>query len=627
MNWSGPSGLAGASGNPPRRAAVSPRVRSNGLAALPLERHIRGMLAADARGLVNLFGESGSGKSIALEHLAAVLPADAPVMLVDRTSYLGIERDKDHLIIFTSAKRAPLPDLLAAFEMTPWTEDDWLEYLAATHRGRCAAVLDRLRRSSQTQLLAGMPELWSIVLDVMAADDSIDDIIPALHWYLNLELPDDAQHRHAADVCLGKLVPHLYTPGAIEGRVGRLLHSPVALLPLAAEAIVRRLAEGKGGDVMAQRLPVILIKEAARQAAKTHPAEQRLRALAESKDKAHHSTATSILHQIYPGWRPSEAIVPNLSHATLPGARWEHLKLPAVHLQFADLSKANLQETILDRAKAHGANLAQAQMYSASIFAADLRDADLHGAQMTRIRAAWCDFANADLERADLTEGDIHDATFVETNLRRANLLRADLHNATIERCDIEGATLRYADLCNTKLIGLSFDQADCIGAQFKHAMLDQCNLEDVELPQAQFERAILKRCLLTDSFMPGANFRGAKLRGAGLAGIHWPGADFRNADLTEASFHLGTSRSGLVGSVIPCEGSKTGFYTDEFTEQHYKRPEEIRKANLCEADLRGANIEGVDFYLVDLRHARLDKDQRRHVARCGAILSGPCDE
>jgi uncharacterized protein YjbI with pentapeptide repeats len=607
----------------PRRAAVSPRVRTDRLATLPLEKHIRGRLAADAGGLVNVYGESGSGKSIALEHLAAVLPADAPVMLIDRNSSKDIDCPKGQLVVFTTPTRAFSLQLLAGFEMAPWTEDDWLEYLAATHRGRCAAVLQRVRQSEQTQFLFGLPELWRIVLDVMAADDSFGDIIEALRWHLHMDLPDQEQRRKAAEGCLGKFLPQFCGAQAFDARLERLLQHRIATLPLAAEAIVQRLSLGGGGEVMACRLPADLLKETARQAVKTHAAEQRLRALAESKDKQHHSTATSILHQIYPGWRPSQATIPNLDYATLPGARWEHLKLPAVHLLDADLSKANLQETILDRAKAQGAKLSEAQMYMASIYAADLRDADLHGAQMMRIRAAWCDFANADLERADLSEGDLHDSTFIETSLRHAWLVRADLHNATIERCDIEGAIFRYANLCNAKLTGLRFDQADLIGAQFSNAMLDQCELENVELPGAEFERAILTRCLLTDSYMPGVNFRGAKLRGAGLAGVQWPGASLRNADLTNASFHLGSSRSGLVGSPIACEGSKTGFYTDEFTEQHYKRPEEIRKANLCNADLRGANVEGVDFYLVDLRGARLDKSQRQDVARCGAILSG----
>jgi hypothetical protein len=83
----------------------------------------------------------------------------------------------------------------------------------------------------------------------------------------------------------------------------------------------------------------------------------------------------------------------------------------------------------------------------------------------------------------------------------------------------------------------------------------------------------------------------------------------------------MGSSRSGLINSLTPMEGSMTGFYTDDIAQQGFKTPEEIRKANLRGADLRGANIDGVDFYLVDLRDALLDPDQRRYAAERGAIL------
>ena len=119
---------------------------------------------------------------------------------------------------------------------------------------------------------------------------------------------------------------------------------------------------------------------------------------------------------------------------------------------------------------------------------------------------------------------------------------------------------------------------------------------------------------------MRDANFRDANLSYTGLAEIDL-GRRPRGANLIGASFHLGSTRSGLVGSVIPCEGSKTGFYTDEFNEQDYKSPEEIRKANLCGADLRGAKIDGVDFYLVDLRGAKYTSEQADHLKCCGAIL------
>ncbi len=145
---------------------------------------------------------------------------------------------------------------------------------------------------------------------------------------------------------------------------------------------------------------------------------------------------------------------------------------------------------------------------------------------------------------------------------------------------------------------------------------MDYCDLEYTILPAADFQSASLRGALLTCSMMSDANFRGACLHNTKLAHIAWEDADLRGADLRGASFHMGSTRSGLVGSTIPCEGSKTGFYTDDYDEQIYKAPEEIRKANLCGADLRGAILDDVDFYLVDLRGASTTRNTK---ATCAA--------
>ena len=75
------------------------------------------------------------------------------------------------------------------------------------------------------------------------------------------------------------------------------------------------------------------------------------------------------------------------------------------------------------------------------------------------------------------------------------------------------------------------------------------------------------------------------------------------------------------MGSPYPGHGSKTGFYSDDFGEQTHKAPEEIRKVNLRGADLRGTRVDNTDFYLVDLRGAKYDRQQAEHFRHCDAIL------
>jgi uncharacterized protein YjbI with pentapeptide repeats len=150
---------------------------------------------------------------------------------------------------------------------------------------------------------------------------------------------------------------------------------------------------------------------------------------------------------------------------------------------------------------------------------------------------------------------------------------------------------------------------------------LVKCDLEGMDLPDADFRDANLEGALLTASTMPDANFANACLRGAGLAEVNWERVCLQSADLRGASFHMGSTRSGLLFTTIASEGTRAGFYTDDFDEQSFKEPEEIRKANLRGADLRRARIDDVDFYLVDLREALYDPGLESYLRRCGAIL------
>jgi len=71
----------------------------------------------------------------------------------------------------------------------------------------------------------------------------------------------------------------------------------------------------------------------------------------------------------------------------------------------------------------------------------------------------------------------------------------------------------------------------------------------------------------------------------------------------------------------LACEGSRSGFYTDDDQHLDSKPIEEIRKANLHGADLGGAHVFDADWYLVDLRDARYDSLQGDHFRRCRALL------
>ena len=478
--------------------------------------------------------------------------------------------------------------------------------------------MGRLKAAGDSSFIQGIPELWAVSLDRMACDESIDSVRTALTSVLEEWFAEHPDLRPLVeDFCLIAIgqnsncvlnIPLTKLTGEVpqkERQVAELLrlvrHRPVGLL-LAARRIASIIKSGRPTKGLSHHLPHDLIKEAARLIAGNTLALEHLHTWINRADRtAVHPLAASLLHMITPGWRPGSDCQPRLTGAYLSGAGWSGINLAAVDLESVDLNGANLNSANLERSRtSHGR----------------FRRADLQRAVLDSWVAIGADFSDANLRFAHATGANFQQASLVRAHLLNVDLCKADLRKANIEDADFTNANLEKAILRRLKLGLARFE-----GARFGGADLGDCNLEDMVLAAPDFHDANLHRALLTGSRMQQANFSGTDLSHAGLADIDWPDADMRNSDLRGASFHLGSSRSGLVGSPIPCEGSRTGFYTDDYDDQDIKSPEEIRKANLRGADLRGAEIEGVDFYLVDLRDAKYTQQQAIHFRRCRAIL------
>ena len=612
--------LEGAEGLTAERAPVRPRVISPETGeAILLEDEIGPMIQAGRCGLVAIAGGPGSGKTTALRHLAALLPPWAR----DR---VGLFDEADDLAALEAAAAerflvimAPRPDSPinrhAVYRLASWGQDDLIEYLLKVHWDQCASVMARLKASGDREFLRGIPELWTIVLDIMAAVESISNVRTALRRELAARIGDSALRERIEDSCLeaigrdGQPVLNIPTWNPLAGEwislpldLAHIIRHRPAVLLLAADRIASIIESDRGRMSLRHRYPRELVSEVVRSIAGTDRAIQHLSDwLGRENCAAVHPLAASLLHAARPGWRPDPDHLPRLEGAYLDRVAWSGLKLTGAELHNAELREADLSTANLEKAQAGRAQFQRA---------------DLHGATLTRWRAEGADLSRADLrwvtaDSAQFRGANLAGAVFVE-----AQLWKADLREANIEDADFSGAYLEHARLSGLKLRLARFD-----GARFGGANLPECDLEEMELPEADFHDANLRGALLTGSRMAGASFLGADLRHTGLAEIDWPGACLRDADLRGATFHLGSSRSGLVGSPIACEGSRTGFYTDDYHDQDVKPAEEIRKANLRGADLRGAKIKDVDFYLVDLREAQYTPDQAEHFRRCRAIL------
>jgi uncharacterized protein YjbI with pentapeptide repeats/energy-coupling factor transporter ATP-binding protein EcfA2 len=606
-------------------AHVRPRVWSLETGeAIRLEDEIGRLIQKGHDEQIGLIGGPGSGKTTALRHLATVLPPWAVVrvkLVDDPREYTDIVAGgDDHAqFVISAGSQLPADPRRLSYHLTSWSQDDLIEYLLAVHGNHCASVMSRLKAAGDGNFIQGIPELWTVVLDQMALDESVDSVRTALTRVLEAwftEHPDVRQF--IEDFCIlaiGKNfnlvlnIPHSKLTGETpqkERHVAELLrlirHRPVGLL-LAARQIASGVEKSFLPSIdLSLQLPYDLIKETARLIAGNTLALEHLRAWINRKDRdAVHPLAASLLHMIAPGWRPGPDCRPRLNGAYLARAAWSGVDLAGVDLESvdlneADLNSANLERSLASRAQLQGADLRRAVLDSCVAIHADLGKADLRAARATA-------------------------ANFQRASLAGARLMDADLRRADLQKADIEDADFTSANLEKAILKGLKLSLALFSGARFGGADMRDCNLENLVLTTPDFHSADLRGALLTGSRMQQANFLGANLGNAGLAEIDWPDADLRNSDLRGASFHLGSSRSGLVGSPIACEGSRTGFYTDDYDDHEIKPADEIRKANLRGADLRGAEVEGVDFYLVDLREAQYTQVQGEHFRHCRAIL------
>ena len=630
-----------------RRAAVRPRVQIRGsTVAHLLEEVVQEKLHAHREGAIEIIGRAGMGKTTALKHLAEVLTTEQPetVWFLDEPKYDEIEQLKKlkQFVVYTHTEpQVPKTGLMV--KLVGWSEDDAIEYLLSKHHDQCRSVMGRIRGSKENQieyhLLVGCPRLVSIVLDRMARDETVTSVKQCLRDELSVLISDANLRRLCGEYCLDALLQlplreHKSWKKLQNNKVWKKLneqtnqtlkkllrHLYIQRL-LAAEELIREISNNETCLLRNPQDHLKLVFEASRLIEADSPAEHNLkRMLSTVGFQALHPLVVSLLHSTGRGWRPEREPIPNLRGAVLYGIHLAEENLCSFDLSGAILCDANLSYAQLDQGCLLNTNFEDANLAHASLSKVKADRAKLQRANMKHVTGRGSSWSNASLVFADLEGAQLNKAWFCGADLSKANFKNAELRGANFLCAKVDEAVFEGVDFTSAILSGLELNLCDLTGACFDSANLNACQLEGVNLPNANFQNAILTNTYWTDSILPNANFQNAVLSGAGLAGIEWEGADLRGADLRGSTFHMGSSRSGLVDSFLASEGTRTGFYTDEYEEQHYKSPEEIRKANLRGADLRGANITGVDFYLVDLRDTKFDEEQRQQLETTGAIL------
>ena len=532
------------------------------------------------------------------------------------------------------------PDDAAEIELlqlAPWGEDECIEYLLQAHREQCTSVMRRLRDAGDLASLGGVAELVSAVLDTLAADESALSAADALDRRVN-ELLARAPDRAALEaLCLQSALEPEHVAALAERRSAsprfegefKLLRRPIARASLAARALLAALQRGElaqdalehlGADVVRCAAPLVRVEASA------------IRTLLERFESAKPKEAgvvASLLHAAdaiaFAKWivsRVGKRDEPYQLHAArLSGAPWTGFQLANAALPNCDLSRSTLVRGNLSGAKLHGARFLRSDLSGANLTEVQAPHAHFVRAALVWSDASRANFRHADLRHADLSGAQLEAAQFEHANLRFAILRGASLARATLQQAALEETNFTEANLTGADLRELDFATCVLRGACLDRARLNGATLVELDLSGVSATRASFSEAALYGARLRHAKLGGASLRDARLANLDAEGTDFTGADFTGATFRLGTTRSGRVFHAPPMEGTRTGFYSDEFFDSPHRAPEELRTANLRGATLLGANVLCTDFYLVDLRGALYDERQAQHFRRCGAIL------
>jgi len=237
--------------------------------------------------------------------------------------------------------------------------------------------------------------------------------------------------------------------------------------------------------------------------------------------------------------------------------------------------------------------LGRIDLSGASVLEADLSGRQPGRSELARAGAGRANFAGAVLRRADLREIQASGAEFTDPNLSEVNGHRAVLAGrAYAARAShgrapgllsvgrhLSGASLRSADLSYARLAGAVITDADFCDSNLTGAALSGLRLREASFLGARFYRRESLRQRPRGYGATGRQFRGgipdrsvhdrledpARLFPQGRPSPRRHGrhpmeqADLREADLRGCVFHMGSSRSGLVGSPLASEGTRTG--------------------------------------------------------------------
>jgi uncharacterized protein YjbI with pentapeptide repeats len=257
-------------------------------------------------------------------------------------------------------------------------------------------------------------------------------------------------------------------------------------------------------------------------------------------------------------------------------------------------------------------------------------DANFSNTNLSDVRARYSYWVGANLSNADMTESIFYGAYMPNANFTGANLLGANLASSNLNNANFTGANLTGvisggvtgtpsalpagwiisggyligpgANLRGANLSGVDLTGADLTGAKLTGVRSGGIIGEPIELPE---------NWGLTGGYLfgPGVDLSGARLDGLSIWGANLTNANLQGASINQTAINnsniTGLRSGGLLGTIQQINGAKVvnGYIVGPNV--NLARAD-LREANLADMNLDNTDLTGADFTNANLERTRM---------------------
>ena len=282
----------------------------------------------------------------------------------------------------------------------------------------------------------------------------------------------------------------------------------------------------------------------------------------------------------------------------------------------AILAGSNLSYSLLKQVRLRGADLRDVDLSGAVLDGVDLRDADLRGANLSGAYLRRVNLLNAKIDQVVWAGATDDSVTLDESAYDGFKASAAALPStpatpiytgALADRDNIEPEWLD-GDYSGGDLRGVN-----CAKVRFARATLDGSDFRAAHLEQALFRGTQLPDTWLSAARLDWAQLVRVNLRKANLSAAHLPNVCIVGTELIEVDFCSAAMEGGFI---FKSDASRANMYAACLSGAI------MYATKLCLADLRYANLRGLELLWVDLTGALVSEQQLKSLyALRGSIM------